>query len=134
MTSTNPVHDAERRHSAIQARDGAIDQAEQDMYEQFMEAVLAGDANAVCKWAPMVNDFDYPPGPNGIRRKRCQTFEEVLAYATDGQKRGVRQIEVFQLLLNAANGADVKAQAVDLMQRAASYFAWLHAQDLEGKS
>jgi hypothetical protein len=127
--STNPIQDAERHHAKIQARDSLIDQAERDVYEQFMAAALAGDANAVCRWAPMVRDFDRPPGPGGERRKRCQTFAEILDESTD--TRAVQQIEVFQLLLNAANGADVKAQALDLLQRSGQWYAWMHGKNLE---
>ena len=128
--STNPVQDAERHYAKIQARDSLIDQAERDVYEQFMAAALAGDANAVCKWAPMIRDFDQPPGPGGERRKRCQTFSEVLTEATDSVT-GVQLYEVHQLLLNAANGANVTSQALDLLRRSASHFAWLHGKNLE---
>ena len=128
--STNPVQDAERHHAKIQARDSLIDDAERDVYEQFMAAALAGDANAVCRWAPMVRDETKPLGANGYQPKRCQTFSEVLTDATDSEI-GVQQYEVHQLLLNAANGADVQAQAVDLLKRSGAYFAWLHGKNLE---
>ena len=130
MTSTNQVQDAERHHAKIQARDSLIDQAERDVYEQFMAAALSGDANAVCKWAPMVRDFGHPPGPGGERRMRCQTFSEVLAESTD-TPRSVQLVEVHQLLLNAALGADVKEQALELLKRAGGYFAWMHGKNLE---
>ena len=109
------------------AADDAQARAEEVMEADFLRACRAGDANALATWAPTVIDFKkpYAIGDQANRPRRAQTMEEVLREATDYLSADA---EVFQLLLNVAQGADMKAVANELLQRMAQKFAAQNAE------
>jgi len=66
-------------------------------------------------------------GDKHVRPKRYQTLAECMGESLD-YTDGPASIELYQLLLNAAAGADVQAQANDLLGRMAVVFAKFHAE------
>ena len=100
------------------------------MAADYLRACGNADANAVVTWAPQITDWDSPlllAGDKYVRPKRYQTLAECMGdtlYYTDGPA----SIELYQLLLNAAAGADVQAQANELLGRMAVVFAKFNAE------
>lgn len=100
------------------------------MAADFLRACGKADANAVVTWAPQITDWNDPlylVGDKPVRPKRYRTLAECMGdtlYYTDGPD----SIELYQLLLNAAAGADVQAQANELLGRMAVVFAKFHAE------
>ena len=113
------IRDALDRLSDLQA------QAEIATAEDFKTACSKGDANALPCFAPMVTDWTAvkPPVIAGqILPRRTPTLSEVMAESLD-YGDGPSMTEAMQLILNAANGMDVKAQAQGLIDRMATTWA-----------
>jgi hypothetical protein len=84
----------------------------------FAGACRAGDANALCEWAPTVSDWsaDKP------HARRVPLLHEVMAEALDFSD-GPCMSELMQLVLNVAHGSDLvsaPAHARTLLERMAS--------------
>ena len=104
--------------------------AEFEMAADFLRACGNADASAVVTWAPQTTDWKGPPhlvGDKHVRPKRHQTLAECMGESLD-YTDGPASIELYQLLLNAAAGADVQAQANELLGRMAVVFAKFHAE------
>ena len=104
--------------------------AEFEMAADFLRACGKADANAVVTWAPQITDWKgplYPVGDKHVRPKRYQTLAECMGESLD-YTDGPASIELYQLLLNAAAGADVQAQANELLGRMAVVFAKFNAE------
>lgn len=113
------IRDAMDRLSDLQA------QAEITAAEDFKTACQKGDANALPNFAPMVTDWTAvkPPVIAGqILPRRTPTLSEVMAESLD-YGDGPSMTEAMQLLLNAASGANVQAQAQGLIDRMAATWA-----------
>ena len=101
-----------------------------EMADDFLRACRRGDANALATWAPKCTDYTGPPyliGGKQVRPQRYQTFSEVMSESLD-YTDGPALIEAMQLVLNAAAGWDVKAQATDLLKRMADKFAEMNVE------
>lgn len=88
------------------------------------------DANAVVTWAPQIIDWKGPlhlVGDKYVRPKRYQTLAECMGESLD-YTDGPASIDLYQLLINAAAGADVQAQANELLGRMAVVFAKFNAE------
>ena len=124
--STNPVFDADRFYAAQHMRDEQLYQAEAALVEAFTAACKRGDANAIVDWAPAVTDFDamrkagLPFSSRDL--VRCPTLAEVMNDALDFA-RGPSYTQVFQLLMNVANGANCQAQGSALIGEMAKRWA-----------
>lgn len=113
------IKDAMDTLSDLQARDEIANA------EDFKTACRKGDANALPSFAPMVTDWTSvkPPVVAGqVMPKRVPTLSEVMAESLD-YGDGPSMTEAMQLILNAANGMDVQAQAQGLIDRMASTWA-----------
>lgn len=128
--STNPALDASRHYDALYARQDLEDRARADMADDFLRACRSGDANALATWAPKCTDYTGQPyliGGKQVRPQRYQTLAECMGESLD-YTDGPASIELYQLLLNAAAGADVQAQANELLGRMAVVFAKFNAE------
>lgn len=107
--------------------DDALARAEQALEVDFLRACRAGDANAIARWAPTVIDFKVPYAidSKAPRPRRVQTLDEVMRDALDYLDA---ETELFQLVLNVAQGADMKAAATSLIERLAREFATRNAE------
>lgn len=123
--STNPVIDAARYWEPRYAAADRQQQAEASMSDDFLSACRHADANALAPWAPQVTDYTGKPYAVGAARpRRLQTLAECMTDALDYLDA---HTELHQLLLNAAAGADVRAQATALLARLADGFASRYA-------
>lgn len=126
--STNPVIDAARYWEPRYAAADRQAQAEASMADDFLRACRQGDANALAPWAPQVTDYTGTPYAVGSARpRRLQTLAECMGESLD-YTDGPASIELYQLLLNAAAGADVQTQANELLGRMAVVFAKFNAE------
>lgn len=128
--STDPALDASRHYDALYARQDLEDRARADMADDFLRACRRGDANALATWAPKCTDYTGQPyliGGKQVRPQRYQTVAEVMADTLDFTG-GPASVELYQLLLNAAAGADVQAQVNELLGRMAVVFAKFNAE------
>ena len=128
--STNPVIDAARYWEPRYAAADRQAQAEASMADDFLRACGKADANAVVTWAPQITDRKGPlclVGDKHVRPKRYQTLAECMGESLD-YTDGPASIELYQLLLNAAAGADVQTQANELLGRMAVVFAKFNAE------
>ena len=119
-----------RRYSDMLDADERRSRAEFEMAADFLRACGKADANAVVTWAPQITDWDSPlilAGDKYVRPKRYQTHAECMGDSLD-YTDGPASIELYQLLLNAAAGADVQAQANELLGRMAAVFAKFNAE------
>ena len=119
-----------RRYSDMLDADERRSRAEFEMAADFLRACCKADANAVVTWAPQITDWKGPlylVGDKYVRPKRCQTLAECMTDALD-YTDGPASIELYQLLLNAAAGADVQTQANELLGRMAVVFAKFNAE------
>ena len=120
-----------RRYSDMLDADERRSRAEFEMAADFLRACGKADANAVVTWAPQITDWNGPlhlVGDKHVRPKRCyQTLAECMGDTLD-YTDGPASIELYQLLLNAAAGADVQAQANELLGRMAVVFAKFNAE------
>ena len=118
-----------RRYSDMLDSDERRSRAEFEMAADFLRACGKADANAVVTWAPQITDGNGPlylVGDKHVRPKRYQTLAECMGDTLD-YTDGPASIELHQLLLNAAAGADVRAQATALLARLADGFASQYA-------
>ena len=119
-----------RRYSDMLDADERRSRAEFEMAADFLRACGNADASAVVTWAPQITDWDSPlilAGDKYVRPKRCQTLAECMGESLD-YTDGPASIELYQLLLNAAAGADVQAQANELLGRMSVTFAKFNAE------
>lgn len=119
-----------RRYSDMLDAAERRSRAEFEMAADFLRACGNADANAVVTWAPQITDRNGPlhlVGDKHVRPKRYQTLAECMGDALD-YTDGPASIELYQLLLNAAAGADVQAQANELLGRMAVVFAKFNAE------
>ena len=119
-----------RRYGEMLDADERRSRAEFEMAADFLRACGKADANAVVTWAPQITDRKGPlclVGDKHVRPKRHQTLAECMSDALD-YTDGPASIELYQLLLNAAAGADVQAQANELLGRMAVVFAKFNAE------
>ena len=119
-----------RRYSDMLDADERRSRAEFEMAADFLRACGKADANAVVTWAPHITDWKGPlhlVGDKHVLPKRCQTLAECMGDTLD-YTDGPASIELYQLLLNAAAGADVQAQANELLGRMAVVFAKFNAE------
>ena len=120
-----------RRYSDMLDAAERRSRAEFEMAADFLRACGKADANAVVTWAPQITDWKGPlhlVGDKHVRPKRYQTLAECMGDTLD-YTDGPASIELYQLLLNAAAGADVQAQANELLGRMAVVFAKFHAEE-----
>ena len=124
--STDPVvTDTVRHVDSIARFQARVDQAERAVIEDFIAACQRCDANALPSFAPMVTDWRLAKTPRSAGEpapKRMPTLSEVMAESLD-YGDGPSMTEAMQLILNAANGMDVKAQAQGLIDRMATTWA-----------
>ena len=119
-----------RRYSDMLDADERRSRAEFEMAADFLRACGKADANAVVTWAPQITDWKGPlylAGDKYVRPKRYQTLAECMGESLD-YTDGPASIELYQLLLNAAAGADVQTQANELLGRMAVVFAKFNAE------
>lgn len=119
-----------RRYSDMLDADERRSRAEFEMAADFLRACGEADANAVATWAPQITDWEgsmHLAGDEYVLPKRYQTLAECMGDALD-YTDGPASIELYQLLLNAAAGADVQAQANELLGRMAVVFAKFNAE------
>ena len=119
-----------RRYSDMLDADERRSRAEFEMAADFLRACGKADANAVATWAPQITDWKGPlylAGDKYVHPKRHQTLAECMGESLD-YTDGPASIELYQLLLNAAAGADVQAQANELLGRMAVVFAKFNAE------
>ena len=119
-----------RRYSDMLDAAERRSRAEFEMAADFLRACGKADANAVVTWAPQITDWKGPlnlVGDKHVRPTRYQTLAECMGESLD-YTDGPASIELYQLLLNAAAGADVQAQANELLGRMAVVFAKFHAE------
>ncbi|MFV0409486.1 MAG: hypothetical protein ACK5LJ_07240 [Paracoccus sp. (in: a-proteobacteria)] len=122
-TPHEPVEGSSAFASTWAAEEAEREARAEFLYGEFMKSALRGDANALCDWAPMVTDWALVPRPLGdtsTAPKRVQALWEVFEGEVSGQPV---TSELIQLLLNAANGAEVKHQARELVKRIGSAFS-----------
>lgn len=105
-----------------------LDAAENDLYDAFMQSVATGDVTATCDWASMVTDWNQPaPLNSGKRPQRRQTLAEVLFDQMEGIDN--KQCEkALQILIDAANGLDVRSDARAFIERMAAQYAGEYAR------
>ena len=122
-----------RRYSDMLDADERRSRAEFEMAADFLRACGKADANAVVTWAPQITDWKGPlylVGDKHVRPKRYHTLAECMGETLD-YTDGPASIELYQLLLNAADGADgadVQTQANELLCRMAVVFAKFNAE------
>lgn len=119
-----------RRYSDMLDAAERRSRAEFEMAADFLRACGKADANAVVTWAPQITDWKGPlhlVGDKHVRPERYQTLAECMGESLD-YTDGPDSIELYQLLINAAAGADVQAQANELLGRMAVVFAKFNAE------
>ncbi len=118
--SDDPVLDAQRHYDAAHAYEERVLEAELQMSTEFMKLALRGDAGAIADFAPPVLDFS--KGVSNVRNvpRRVPRLHECIREAVDSLDN---EQELMQLLLNAANGMDVRADATLLLSQCAAKFA-----------
>ena len=126
--STDPVLDAQRHYDALYSHADRVREAELQMSTEFMKLALRGDAGAIADFAPPVLDFSQ--GVSNVRNvpKRVPRLHECIREAVDSLDN---EQELMQLLLNAANGMDVRADATLLLSQCASKFAKTNVGEVE---
>lgn len=127
---SDPVADAERHYTELDAANDAQIKCEQLLAQDFLSACRKCDANALATWAPKVRV---------VGCMECQDLHEVMADAMDyNAPDAPRMSEAMQLLLNVAYGKDPaekhKVHARALIERMAEHFArfnsWLYGAGL----
>ena len=119
-----------RRYSDMLDAAKRRSRAEFEMAADFLRACGKADANAVVTWAPQITDWKGPlhlVGDKHVRPKRDQTLAECMGDTLD-YSEGPSMVEAMQLVLNAAAGSDVKAQATGLLKRMADKFAEMNVE------
>ena len=119
-----------RRYSDMLDAAERRSRAEFEMAADFLRACGKADANALAPWAPRVTDYKGQPyliGGKQVRPQRVRTLSEVMEESLD-YTGGPDSAELHQLLLSAAAGADVQAQANELLGRMAVVFAKFNAE------
>jgi hypothetical protein len=114
--STTESRDSRQALDAAASYNARLQAAEHAVIEELQSACEKGDANAVCLWAPMVWDENFPYRAGVQHPLRCQTLDEVMASSLDTGDGPTMQ-EAMQLILNAANGMDCRAMAAGLVKR-----------------
>jgi hypothetical protein len=130
----------ERRESGPATQDrtsehfGDVDAAyaERELTDAFMRSADAGDANALCTWAPRTTDWqainrlplEQRTAETRAAAKRAQTMAECMVESM-GYGDGPSMVEAMQLVLNAARCTDdaLSAQARRLLERMGEAFA-----------
>lgn len=105
-------------------------QAERELRAQFAKAADVGDANALCRWAPSVTDWDAAKRMPIDQRttvslpKRAQTMTELMTESLD-YGDGPTMVEAMHLILAATKSSDTDLAllAGDLVERMGASFA-----------
>lgn len=125
--STDPVLDAERHTSALNRYSEAVKAAELQMSAAFVNRAQRGDAGAAAEFAPAVRDYSKGIQSADTLPKRAQRLHECIREAVDYLDT---EQELMQLLINAATGLDVRADAQKFIADCASKFAQINV-DIE---
>jgi hypothetical protein len=129
--SVTESRDSQRILDAADQRADSHTKAEIGAIEDFQRACAKGDANAMCQWAHMTTDWEKVQAPvvaGQPRPMRVQTLAEVMAESLD-YAEGPSMTEAMQLILNAANGSNVQAQAQSLVDRMAKTWAKFNTEE-----
>lgn len=97
MATTDPVHDASEHGDKADKISDAIDAAEAALEREFMVLAASGNAAALEAFAPSHTYLDYNRGPSTV--------------------------DLIQLVLNAASGRLVQADAAVLLSKMAASYA-----------
>jgi hypothetical protein len=118
--STDPLLDAQRHFDKVHAYEERVQEAELQMSTDFMKLVGAGDVGAAAEFAPRVRDYSKGVASVNSLPKRVQRLHECIE---EGISYLNMEQELMQLVINAANGRDVRADAMLLMSQCAAKFA-----------
>jgi hypothetical protein len=126
--SSDPELDAQRHYDKVHAYDKRVREAELVMSTSFVNLAMRGDAGAVADFAPAVLDFSQ--GVANVRKipKRVPRLHECISEAVHSLNN---EQELMQLLINAANGMDVRADATLLLSQCAAKFAETNVGEIE---
>jgi hypothetical protein len=126
--SNDPELDAQRHCDSQHAYSQRVLAAEMAISTAFIKLAMRGDAGAVAEFAPTVLDFSQ--GVANVRKipKRVPRLHECIREAIDILDN---EQELMQLLLNAASGMDVRADATLLLSQCASKFAEANLGEIE---
>jgi hypothetical protein len=97
---------------------------EQSAHDDFMRYAIAGDMLAPAHFAPMVRNY----ASRWPQAKRLPTVGEVMLESLD-YTDGPQHDDVFTLLVKAARGQQVQAEAKALIERMAGKWAYMHGAD-----
>ncbi len=105
-------------HPGCTQCDGAQEERKEEMRTDFIHDALR-DVKLPAKFAPMVDDYS-----KGASNKfsRYQTVGEVMFESLD-YTNGPDYDDLLQLLADAARGADIRPQALNLVKRMAATYA-----------
>lgn len=135
--STDPSRDADRYYTSMDALHAAQDAVIQDWYDRFMEWVQNPDQgidvlnpiNDYNKPAFVVEDPGYFGGTKLVRAKRQPTAVDLVCDITAEGMTDISDTDVARLLIAAAHGQDVRADAKALLGRIAQAWAELQASE-----
>lgn len=91
--------------------------AEQAIHTAYLHAALFGSVAQRCEWAPLITDYS-----NSDLTQVQPTLGHVMANSL-GFGDGPTTNDLMSILMAAARGRDVSAQALDLLSRMATQFA-----------
>jgi hypothetical protein len=125
MQTTDLVEHAAKVGEKSENDDLVLRAMEDQAKADFCNQAKIADANAICKWASMVPDYSHAKGvyDPALLPRRYRTFTEVMNNTLE-LGNAPDMTEVFQVLLNAANGFGLtQVQAQDLLTRMAQAYA-----------
>jgi hypothetical protein len=120
MYSSDPELDAQRHFDKVYVYEERVQAAELAMSTAFVNLAMRGDAGAAAPFAPETPDYSKGIADSKTLPKRAQRLHECIREAMEYMDA---EQELMQLVINAATGLDVKADAQKFIADCASKFA-----------